>query len=80
MPAFLRMPQVGRAKTANHCIRFLDGSRKDAWKSATGHNPVKGRDWDHKKTRAGGGAGLGTVHCTKAFLKFVFLKYYAKGG
>ena len=80
LPAFLRMPQVGRAKTANHCVRFLDGSRKDAWKSATGHNPVKGRDWDHKKTRAGGGAGDGTVHCTKAFLKFVFLKYYAKGG
>ena len=78
LAAFLRLPQVKQAKAANHCIRFLNGSRRDAWKSATGHNPVKGRDWDLKKTKAGGGAGHGTIHCTKSFLKHVFLKYYAR--
>ena len=78
LPAFLRLPQVKQGKAANHCIRFLDGSRKDAWRSSTGHNPVKGRDWDYKKRKAGGGAGCGSIHCTKSFLKHVFLKYYAR--
>ena len=78
LPAFLRSPQVKLGKAANHCGRYLDGSRRDAWKTSTGHNPVRGRDWDRLKTKAGGGAGDGTIHCSMAFLKFVFLKYYAR--
>ena len=73
---FLTDDRVNESKA--HVLRFLDGSRKrKPWKSHTGHNPVRGRDWDYLHTRGGGGAGEGILHCQKAFLKHIFLKYYA---
>ena len=70
-------PQINESK--RHPLRFLDGSSKrKSWKSHTGHNPVKGRDWDYLHTDAGGGAGDGILHGHRTFLKHIFLKYYAK--
>ena len=68
-------PQINESK--RHPLRFLTSKRK-SWKSHTGHNPVKGRDWDYLHTNAGGGACDGILHGHKTFLKHVFFRYYAK--
>ena len=74
---FLKHPAID--EKTHHTMRFLDGTyKKKKWRSSTGHLAVKGRDWTYRATAAGGGAGDGILHCSKEFLKHVFLSHYAK--
>ena len=74
---FLAQDEIKENK--NQGKRYVDGSfKRRPWRSHTGHLPVRGRDWDYKCISSGGGAGNGVLHCSKAFLQYVFGKHYAK--
>ena len=74
---FLKREEIG--EKSGHGKRFLDGThKKKQWRSDTGHLAVQSRDWEYKKTSAGGGAGQGNLYCNKTFVKHVFKTHYVK--